>query len=145
MFFAKLASAFLIHRVVPQTLISRVSLYTMVVIWAVFTCFCVAFRCGKVAEWAAQPDHCHNSGPLIASIALNMVTDLVLATWLFPALFALATDLETRLTAMALFGSRAVYVIRSESWKTLTTQSPCSSNRKDVGRQKGYFERECHS
>jgi hypothetical protein len=117
----------------------------MVVLWGVFALFSVAFRCGKVAVWAPQPEHCHQRGPLIASIALNMVTDLVLATWLFPALFAVATDLETRLTAMALFGSRAVYVIRSEFWEMLTTQSLCRSNRTDVGRKKSCFERKRHS
>jgi hypothetical protein len=144
MLFAKLASAFLIHRVVPQTLMARFGLYTMVVLWGVFACFSVAFRCGGIAEWDTQQNHCHSSGPLIASIVLNMVTDLLLASWLFPALFAVALDLETRLAAMALFGSRAVYVIGSESWRMLTIQSSCRSNRTDMGRKKGHFERECH-
>lgn len=107
---AKLSSAFLIERVAPQSRNAKTGLFTLVGIWGVFSGFAIAFRCGLPLEWASPIRRCGNSGLLVAVIVLNMTTDLILATWMFPTLVFLSLDKEKRFTAMMLFGSRAMYV-----------------------------------
>lgn len=98
------------ERVAPQSRKTRTVLFAMVGAWTVFALFVMSFRCGIPSGPGLAPLHCSNSGPLIASITLNAVTDVVLAVWLFPTLFSLSLHKDKRLTAMVLFGSRLMYV-----------------------------------
>ncbi|OAL02850.1 hypothetical protein IQ06DRAFT_345836 [Phaeosphaeriaceae sp. SRC1lsM3a] len=106
--FAKLSSACLMERVAPQSRRSRTILFAMVAAWSVFALFVISFRCGIPPGPSPQTLRCGSSGPLIASIVLNAITDVVLAAWLFPTLLSLSLDKEKRLTAMVLFGSRVI-------------------------------------
>lgn len=107
MLFAKLSIAFLIDRVVPQPRKVKASLGLLLGVWSGLSCFAVAFPCVRIAERPVPPRRCRSSGPLIASIVLNLIIDLLLASWLFPTLVSISLNKEKRLTAMALFGSRA--------------------------------------
>lgn len=113
MSFAKLSSAFLMERVAPQSRRSRTILFATVGAWSVFALFVTSFRCGIPIVSRSEPLHCGSSGPLITSIVLNAITDVVLAAWMFPTLLSLSLDKEKRLTAMVLFGSRIVYPHRT--------------------------------
>lgn len=92
----------------------------MVAAWSVFALFVISFRCGIPPGPSPQTLRCGSSGPLIASIVLNAITDVVLAAWLFPTLLSLSLDKEKRLTAMVLFGSRVMYVFELPTWPILT-------------------------
>jgi len=107
MLFAKLSIAFLIDRVVPQPRKVKASLCLLLGVWGGFSCFAVSFPCGRIAERPFPPRICRSSGPLVASIVLNLIIDLLLASWLFPTLASISLTKEKRLTAMILFGSRA--------------------------------------
>lgn len=120
MSFAKLSSGFLIERVAPQTRRVKAGHFAMVGAWTVFSVFAIAFRCGVDTEWASPTHRCSSSGLLIAVIGSNIVTDFVLAFWLFPTLLALSLNKEKRFTALVLFGSRAMYVLAGGRLQVLT-------------------------
>lgn len=82
----------------------------MICVWTLLSVFAIAFRCGDATEWGSSTRRCSSSEPLIVVIAGNIVTDFVLAIWLFPTLLALSLDKGKRSTALLLFGSRAMYV-----------------------------------
>jgi hypothetical protein len=105
---AKLSSAFLIERVAPQSRKAKASLFALLGTWSVFAIFAMAFRCGVSETWASELRRCSNTGSLVAVIVSNMVTDFVLAIWLFPTLVTISLDKDKRFTAMVLFGSRAM-------------------------------------
>jgi protein-S-isoprenylcysteine O-methyltransferase Ste14 len=139
MLFAKLSFAFLMDRVVPQSRTAKASFCAVLVIWSTFSCFAVAFRCSKTAEWAVRPGRCHGSGLLVASIVLNMLTDLILAGWLFPTLVNISLNKEKRVTAMVLFGSRAMCVPKSNLRRVLTVQSIPRGRSADLGCNSSIF------
>lgn len=122
MSFAKLSSACLMERVAPQSRRSRAILFATVGAWSVFALFVMSFRCGIPIVSRSEPLHCGSSGPLITSIVLNAITDVVLAAWMFPTLLSLSLDKEKRLTAMVLFGSRIVVpvVAGGQLWAVTT-------------------------
>lgn len=79
----------------------------MIVAWSVFSVFAVAFECG-LPQWSVKSMQCGNGGLLVSVIVLNMVTDLILAAWIFPTLWSISLDQEKFITATLLFGARAV-------------------------------------
>lgn len=109
MVFAKLSSALLIERVVPQTRRAKIILFGMITIFAIFSIFALSFQCG-IPEWTAHSLQCRNGGLAIAVVGLNMTTDLFLAFWMVPVLWKLSLDKEKSFAAATLFGVRAMYV-----------------------------------
>ncbi|KAH7084428.1 hypothetical protein FB567DRAFT_604277 [Paraphoma chrysanthemicola] len=132
---AKLSSAFLIERVAPQSRKAKTYLFALLCIYGVFALFALAFRCGLSTSWASQTHRCKNTGPLIAAIVFNMVTDLLLASWLFPTLLSISLDKEKRFTAMLLFGSRAIVpvVAGAQIWAAVRAVSSDDPMRDTVG------------
>lgn len=118
MAFAKLSSAFLIGRVAPQTRRQNTILFGIVIAWTIYSLFATAFQCGTPAAWRFDISKCGHGGPLYSIIALNMLSDIVLAAWIFPTLRTLNMDKEKRITVAILFGSRAVVALFScgEIW-----------------------------
>ena len=106
---AKLSSALLIERVIPQTRKAKSILLGMIAIFAIFSPFAISFRCG-IPEWTMQSLECRNGGLAIAVIVSNIVTDLLLAFWMVPALWEMSLNKEKNLAAATLFGVRAMYV-----------------------------------
>lgn len=79
-------------------------------IWAIFSIFALAFQCPRPA-WIYAPGRCAGSGTLwYPVIILNILTDLGLAFLFAPVLAKLQMRLGQRLTVIALFAVRVVYV-----------------------------------
>lgn len=108
MAFAKLSSAFLVERVAPQSRKQRGFLFGMVGVWIVYSLFAFAFQCGLPNPWRFDPTKCAHGGPLFTIIILNMVSDVVLAGWIYPILRPLSMDRARRINVALLFGSRAI-------------------------------------
>jgi len=106
---SKVSSALLIERVATQTRWPRIFLYGMIVAYAMFSIFTISFQCG-IPEWTTQSVQCGHMSLVIAGIVLNMATDLALAFWLVPTLWKLSLDREKIISAVLLFGMRAMYV-----------------------------------
>ncbi|KAL6704952.1 hypothetical protein ACN47E_007497 [Coniothyrium glycines] len=128
MTFAKLSSGLLIHRVAPQTRQAKNFLFGMIAIWGIFSFFAIAFSCG-LPKWTAQSVQCHNGNIFVAVTTLNIVTDLVIAAWLFPTFWRLSFDKEKCLTAAMLFGARGIVplVAAAQMWavvKAGTSDNP---------------------
>jgi hypothetical protein len=106
---AKLSSALLIDRVVPQTRRAKTILFGMIAIYAIFSPFATSFQCG-IAQWTTHSLRCNNGGLAIAVIVFNITTDLFLAFWMVPILWKLSLNKEKSLATATLFGVRAMYV-----------------------------------
>jgi len=76
----------------------------------VYSVLAFAFQCGFPRPWEVRRGKCAKGGPLISAIALNMLSDIVLAGWIMPVLRTLKMEEEKRRTAAILFGIRIVYV-----------------------------------
>lgn len=50
---------------------------------------------------------CAHGGPVISAIALDMLSDCILAAWILPTLQKLQVDEDRRLTVAVLFCARA--------------------------------------
>ncbi|OWY51241.1 hypothetical protein AALT_g4527 [Alternaria alternata] len=133
MVFAKLSSALLIERVVPQTRRAKIILFGMITIFAIFSIFALSFQCG-IPEWTAHSLRCSNGGLAIAVVGLNMTTDLFLAFWMVPVLWKLSLDKEKSFAAATLFGVRAIvaFVAGGEIWATLRLASSQNPTRDAV-------------
>jgi hypothetical protein len=106
---AKLSSALLIERVVPQTRKAKATLFGMTAAWAVYSTFAMSFQCG-LPQWTVHSLQCENGGLFLSVMVLNILTDLILASWIIPTLWKSSLDKEKSLAAALLFGTRAMYV-----------------------------------
>jgi hypothetical protein len=106
---AKLSSALLIERVASQPREAKSILFGMTAAWAIFSTFAMSFQCGP-PQWTIHSLQCGNRELLLSVIALNMLTDLVLALWIVPTLWHISLDKEKSWSAGLLFGARAMYV-----------------------------------
>jgi hypothetical protein len=111
MAFAKLSSAFLVARVAPQTQRQMMILRGIVGFWTVYSLLAFAFQCGLPQPWKFERSKCAHGGPLFSVIALNILSDLILAAWVIPILRPLHMVREKRITVAVLFGSRAVVAL----------------------------------
>ncbi|CAG5154086.1 uncharacterized protein ALTATR162_LOCUS3458 [Alternaria atra] len=104
---AKLSSALLIDRVVPQTRRAKTILFGMIAIYAIFSPFAISFQCG-IAQWTTYSLRCNHGGLAIAVIVCNITTDLFLVFWMVPVLWKLSLNKEKSLATATLFGVRAI-------------------------------------
>ncbi|KAG9195622.1 hypothetical protein G6011_00743 [Alternaria panax] len=130
---AKLSSALLIERVVPQTRKAKIILFSMTAIFAIFATLAISFQCG-IPRWTVHPMRCSNEGLAITVIGSNMATDLLLAFWMVPVLWKLSSDKEKGFAAAMLFGVRAIvaFVAGGEIWATLRLASSRNPTRDAV-------------
>ncbi|KAL1795914.1 hypothetical protein ACET3X_006138 [Alternaria dauci] len=130
---AKLSSALLIERVVPQTRRAKIILFGMIAVFMIFSTFAISFQCG-IPEWTPHSLRCSNGGLTMAVIGSNMATDLVLAFWMVPVLWKLSLDKEKSFTAAILFGIRAIvaFVAGGQIWATLRLASSHNPTRDAV-------------
>jgi hypothetical protein len=131
---AKLSSALLIGRVIPQTRKAKTMLFGMIATFAIFSPFATSFRCG-IPEWTMHSLRCRNGGLAIAVVVSNIVTDLLLAFWMVPALWEMSLNKEKSVAAAMLFGVRAMYVrySRQQHIEVLTLQCSIRRRRSDMG------------
>lgn len=125
MSFAKLSSAFLVGRIAPQSRRSNLTLHGMIGFWIVYSLLAFAFQCGIPNPWKIDPHKCSQGVLLFSIIILNMITDIVLAVWIFPILRPLRRNKNQRATVAILFGSRGSepFSMRSRSSVSSSTLS----------------------
>jgi hypothetical protein len=84
-------------------------LHAAIGVYFVFGFFATAFQCGAHKPWVLDPKTCPSHGRLLyAVIAMNMVTDGLLACWMLPAVAKLNMSKGNRRTVIALFFARVV-------------------------------------
>ncbi|KAH8665725.1 hypothetical protein BGZ60DRAFT_409771 [Tricladium varicosporioides] len=81
----------------------------MVALWGIFAFLVIAFQCQLPKPWVFIPSQCNTHGYLqYPVIILNILTDVLLATGIFPTIWKLNLKRDTRITVMILFGMRIV-------------------------------------
>ncbi|KAF2731538.1 hypothetical protein EJ04DRAFT_579083 [Polyplosphaeria fusca] len=117
MSFAKFSSAFLASRVASQSCRENTVLFGMVAFWAVSSQLLCGLQCGFLEPWSGTPK-CSHGGPVFAVIALNMVSDALLAWWIVPIIRPLKIDRAKRRTVVVLFSSRAIipFICIAQLW-----------------------------
>jgi hypothetical protein len=81
--------------------------FGMVTFWGVFSLLAVAFQCGLPHPWIFNPTTCATKGAMMYPvIIMNIITDVILGTWILPTLWKLLMDQERRVMVVVLFGSR---------------------------------------
>ncbi|KAF2257797.1 hypothetical protein CC78DRAFT_549644 [Lojkania enalia] len=111
---AKMSIVLMFRRIVPVpfaplTLKILVPVTTM---YAVICMLLIGFQCQLPSPWILDPKSCSTHGHIYyATIALNILTDLLLAGWMLPAIWALQMERSTKVLVMSLFASRVVVCI----------------------------------
>lgn len=115
---AKVSFLQLCERVAPRDPKQYNIVFGMVTFWGVFSEFAVAFSCGVPRPWYFDPRTCDTKGAMYYPvIIMNIITDVILGTWILPTLWKLLMDQERRVMVVALFGSRLMWVITKEHYK----------------------------
>ncbi|KAF1997788.1 hypothetical protein P154DRAFT_440388 [Amniculicola lignicola CBS 123094] len=109
--FAKASSACLVGRVAPQSPRQRNILFGVVGAWSVYSVIAASFQCGVTDLFKTFPQKCSKGGPTYSIIALNMISDVILAGWIFPVLRDLNMDRRRVQTVAILFGSRVFVAV----------------------------------
>ncbi|KAF1850577.1 uncharacterized protein K460DRAFT_273747 [Cucurbitaria berberidis CBS 394.84] len=133
MTFAKLSSAFLVGRVVPQTRKAKAILFGMIATWGIFSIGSVGFECG-LPKWTIESRQCGNGPFLVSVIVYNIVTDLVLAGWIVPTLWSVSLNKEKCISATLLFGARAIVPLAAgaQIWAVLKANQSSNPGRDTV-------------
>ena len=107
---AKLSVAFLYERIAPRQDKKGIAIVLSVIgVWIVFALFGTAFECGVQIHWGAQ---CSSGGWVdYVVIALNFITDLMLAVWMIPRIWNLQARLKDRILPIMLMGSRVLVCV----------------------------------
>lgn len=104
---AKVSFLQLCERVAPREPRDLHIVTGMVYFWGLFSILAIAFQCGLPDPWVFDPSDCPTKGFMYYPvIIMNMITDLVLATWILPTLWNLLLDQDRRILVVMLFGSR---------------------------------------
>ncbi|KAF2265887.1 hypothetical protein CC78DRAFT_615447 [Lojkania enalia] len=110
--FAKTSTAFLLDRVAPQSRRKTAFLFGMVAFWAIYSIFAFGLQCGFPKPWHNVPT-CAYGGPVFSVIVLDMVSDAILAWWIFPIIRKMELKNGERRVFAIVFGSRALIPIIS--------------------------------
>ena len=104
---AKTSMALLSDRVAPRNVWAKASALTSFAAWAVFSLFALAFQCPLPRPWVFQPAQCPSHGNLLYPIiAINALTDVILALWIIPIVWKLRMARRDRVLVAILFGLR---------------------------------------
>lgn len=85
---------------------SRIIIAVAVGLWATFSVLALALQCGTGRPWVFHLQRCSNGGLMYAVTVLNMLTDLYLALFFIPTIWALQMSFRLRFDVFVLFGSR---------------------------------------
>ncbi|KAF1970897.1 hypothetical protein BU23DRAFT_600631 [Bimuria novae-zelandiae CBS 107.79] len=106
---AKVSFLQLCERVAPRKPKEYNIVFSMVTFWGVFAMFAIAFQCGLPKPWMFDPSNCVTKGIMYYPvIIMNILTDIVLGTWILPTLWHLLMDQDRRVIVIVLFGSRLI-------------------------------------
>lgn len=109
---AKTSAVLLSDRVAPRDSHPYYGMLGLIAFWGAFSFLAIALQCGIPDPWAFAPDRCPSKGALYYPIiSLNIVTDGLLALWILPTVWKLLMNHRDRITVIALFGSRLMYVV----------------------------------
>lgn len=76
-------------------------------IYGIAGMFLVAFQCDSPQIWVLDPASCSSGGRVhYSAIALNILTDILLAVWIVPAIWTLKATRSTKATIISLMLSR---------------------------------------
>lgn len=112
---AKLSALLFILRLDPQAtpaavqrmFIIRWGIGGLIILWAVFSIFTLAFQCGIPRPWEFTVSKCVLNGRLYyVIISLDMVIDALLAFPLLPVIWALQMKRSLRIRVMCLLAAR---------------------------------------
>lgn len=79
----------------------------MVAAYFLVCLFMLVFQCQMPEPWILRPDRCSTHGAVYYIITvLDIVTDAVLALWIFPIIWLLNMSFHTKFVVMSVFGSR---------------------------------------
>ncbi|KAF2438836.1 hypothetical protein P171DRAFT_477166 [Karstenula rhodostoma CBS 690.94] len=108
-YWAKVSFLQLCERVAPRKERHYNIIFGLITFWGVFSVLAIAFQCGLPDPWVFKPDDCPTAGAMYYPvIIMNIITDLILGTWILPTLWKLLMDQDRRILVVMLFGSRII-------------------------------------
>jgi hypothetical protein len=107
-------------------------LSAMVAVWCLFSVFALAFQCNLPEPWHMVSSNCPTKERLFYPvIILNIVTDFVLAVYIFPHISSLSMQKVDQWTVIGVFASRVLWVDQITSdHKTQPSLIPWQSMRR---------------
>jgi small basic protein len=111
---AKLSLVLLFNRIATKQIGPRTFrwLMPMVPIYTLLSLALIAFQCQLPRPWVLSPTKCYTHGNVYYPITIsNMVTDALLAVWIFPVFRSLHMRAHTKSAVLWLFGSRILVCV----------------------------------
>ena len=106
---AKASVVLLSDRVAPSSPRQRYTILALISLWFVSSIFAQAFQCPTPQPWVYIPKRCDSRpGLLYTIIVTNIVTDVLVASWILPTLWKLLMNMERRVKVIFLFSTRLV-------------------------------------
>lgn len=112
--FAKLSLVVLFQRIAPNEVgLQAVRwLMPMVAVYTLLSLFLIAFQCQLPQPWILSPRSCSTHGNVYYPTTIfNMLTDAVLAIWIFPVIRGVQMRAHTKSVVLWLFGSRLLICV----------------------------------
>ncbi|KAF2185563.1 hypothetical protein K469DRAFT_632088, partial [Zopfia rhizophila CBS 207.26] len=111
---AKLSIVLMFRRIVPsqQAPFTLKILIPIMSSYAILALFLIGFQCQLPSPWSFDPKTCSTHGRVYYPTTIfNILTDILLAGWILPSIWALQMRQGTKFLVMALFASRVVVCI----------------------------------
>jgi hypothetical protein len=112
--FAKLSLVVLLQRIAPERMGPQAIrwLTPMVVVYTLLSLSLVLFQCHSSRPWILSPNDCSTHGNVYYPITVsNMLTDAVLALWIFPVIWSLQMKAHAKSVVYWLFESRLLICV----------------------------------
>jgi len=110
----KASAAFLVQRIALLKLRYLHAFLAVVAAWTVFSLLATAFQCHLPYPWILEPSNCPTRGYLQYVVtAVNMITDVILSTWVIGPVWKIEMVQRDRLLVIFLFGVRIMCVRNS--------------------------------
>jgi hypothetical protein len=106
---AKLSLVVLFQRIAPKRIGPRTIrwLKPMVAFYTLLSLLLIAFQCQLPHPWMLSPSNCSTHGNVYYPITvMNILTDTVLAVWIYPIIWGVQMKAHTKSVVFWLFGSR---------------------------------------
>ena len=107
--FAKLSLVVLLQRIAPERIGPQAIrwLTPMVGLYTLLSLLLIVLQCQSSQPWILSPNNCSTHGNVYYPITVsNMLTDAVLALWIFPVIWSLQMKAHAKSVVYWLFGSR---------------------------------------
>lgn len=114
MAFAKASITLLIVAIKPNPTVLKGcrALLVVIAVWAIISIFALAFQCDLPRPWDSTPGRCINQHALLIWINIvNIITDIATIVLSFFLMRNVQVSQAKRLTVVALFACRIMYVL----------------------------------